>query len=391
MTKTPGGPVKQGRSGILAGPNARGGGTSDRLCAGFDVLAGPAGWIAGAAAAAIVESARLVDLMPSLAPRVPPPGLTLVLVYYAAVVLAMRPGITRPLGVTTAVVAGAAMVGGVPVRDTRPDLLGRTELRLTVLDVGQAESMLVEIPGAAPLLIDAAGAPFGGSSDQIGTRVVAPALWAHGVRELGALLITHADPDHAGGAAAVVRDFAPRRLWTGVPVPSHALSSDLRTRAVRGGATPETLHRGATRRWGRARVRVLHPAPPDWERPRVRNDDSVVLELTFGKVAILFTGDIGGEIEREIVPLLTPAPIRILKVAHHGSRTSTSAELIEAWRPHIALISAGRGNSFNHPTTEVLARLSGARVYRTDRHGQITLETDGYFVRTRTYLEDHDD
>ena len=255
----------------------------------------------------------------------------------------------------------------------------------------ETQLVLVEVPGAAPFLIDAAGAPFGGTGDQVGTRVVTPALWAHGTRELEALLITHADPDHAGGAAAVVRDFAPRRFWTGVPVPAHELSGDLRARALRGGATPETLHRGGTRRWGRARLRVLHPPPPDWERPRVRNDDSVVLELTFGKVAILFTGDIGSDVEREILPLLTPAPIRILKVAHHGSRTSTSTALIETWRPHIALISAGRGNSFNHPTTEVLARLAGTRVYRTDRHGQITLETDGYSVRVRTRLEDHDD
>jgi competence protein ComEC len=221
--------------------------------------------------------------------------------------------------------------------------------------------------------------------------VVAPALWAHGVRDLDVLLITHADPDHAGGASAVVRDFAPRRLWTGVPVPSHELSRALHARARRAGATNEVLHRGDTRTWGRAHLRVLHPPSPDWERPRVRNDDSVVLELTFGKVAILLTGDISSEVEREILPLLAQAPVRILKVAHHGSRTSTSSVLIDTWRPQIALISAGRGNSFNHPTTEVLSRLAGTRVYRTDRVGQITLETDGYSVRVRTYLENHDD
>ena len=105
---------------------------------------------------------------------------------------------------------------------------------------------------------------------------------------------------------------------------------------------------------GELRVRVLHPPSPDWERRRVRNDDSVVLEIVYRDVALLLTGDISSEIEREILPQLTHAPIRILKVAHHGSRTSSSLELLSEWRPQWALISAGRGNTFGHPAPEVL-------------------------------------
>jgi competence protein ComEC len=134
-------------------------------------------------------------------------------------------------------------------------------------------------------------------------------------------------------------------------------------------------------------MRVLHPAEPDWERRRVRNDDSIVLEVVYGEVGILLTGDISAEIERSIAPLLTPVRTRILKVAHHGSRTSTSQALLDAWRPDIAVISCGRGNRFGHPAIEVLRRLeaSGATVFRTDRDGQITIETDGSSLRTRTY------
>jgi len=119
----------------------------------------------------------------------------------------------------------------------------------------------------------------------------------------------------------------------------------------------------------------------------VRNDDSVVLEIRYGDVAMLLTGDISSEIERSIVPLLTPAKTRILKVAHHGSRTSSSSELLAAWRPQIAIISCGRGNRFGHPATEVLQRLEsiGARVFRTDTDGQITIETDGSALRVRTF------
>jgi competence protein ComEC len=119
----------------------------------------------------------------------------------------------------------------------------------------------------------------------------------------------------------------------------------------------------------------------------VRNDDSIVLEVVYGEVGILLTGDISAEIERSIAPLLTPVRTRILKVAHHGSRTSTSQALLDAWRPDIAVISCGRGNRFGHPAIEVLRRLeaSGATVFRTDRDGQITIETDGSSLRTRTY------
>jgi competence protein ComEC len=113
-----------------------------------------------------------------------------------------------------------------------------------------------------------------------------------------------------------------------------------------------------------------------------------VLEVIYGNVALLLTGDISAAVERGIAPLLTPAPVRVLKVAHHGSRTSTSSSLLDAWRPQIALISAGRGNTFGHPTREVLERLVaiGARVYRTDLHGQITLHTDGHRVDVRTFV-----
>jgi competence protein ComEC len=140
------------------------------------------------------------------------------------------------------------------------------------------------------------------------------------------------------------------------------------------------------------RLRVLHPPEPDWERRRVRNDDSVVIEIVYGDVAMLLTGDISAEIERSIIPLLTPAPTRILKVAHHGSRTSSSSDMLESWRPQLAIISCGRGNRFGHPAPEVLRRLEaiGATVLRTDLDGQITIETDGRSLRVTTFRGTHD-
>ncbi len=139
---------------------------------------------------------------------------------------------------------------------------------------------------------------------------------------------------------------------------------------------------------GGVRLRVLHPMSPDWERRRVRNDDSVVIEIRYGDVAVLLTGDISDEVEQKLLPQLETARVRVLKVAHHGSRTSTGAALVDAWRPDVALISAGRGNRFGHPAPEVVARLqqSGTAVYRTDRDGEITVEADGRQVRVRTFV-----
>jgi competence protein ComEC len=158
-------------------------------------------------------------------------------------------------------------------------------------------------------------------------------------------------------------------------------------RATQSGARVAERRTGDEFAYGAARVRVLHPASPDWERPRVRNDDSVVLEVHYGDVSVLLMGDVGAAIEREILPRLSPSRTRILKAGHHGSRTSTSQELLDAWRPQIAIISCGRGNSFGHPAPEVLQRLEsiGASIYRTDLHGQISIETDGGQLRVKTF------
>jgi competence protein ComEC len=261
-------------------------------------------------------------------------------------------------------------------------------LRVTAFDVGQGDATLLKFRDRSTLLVDAGGTPFGGGSFDVGSRVVSPALWARGVRRLDTLLITHGDPDHIGGAPAVVSDFSPSEVWEGIPVGEHRGLQELLQRAREEGARVARRQAGDELSMGGARIRVLHPAPPDWERQRVRNDDSVVLEVRYGDVAVLLLGDVGAAIERAIVPQLTPARIRILKVAHHGSRTSTSRELVERWRPQIAVISCGRGNTFGHPAPEVIERLAsiGAEVYRTDLHGQVTVDTDGVDVRVRTFM-----
>jgi competence protein ComEC len=346
-----------------------------------DFVAAPAGWIGYAAAAALVESARLVDLTS----RVPPPGIPLMVAYYVALFASIY-GRGYRLRVAGALALGTCLVSiatGAPRRPSAP----LQELHWTMFDVGQSEAMLVEVGGRA-LQIDSGGALFSTGSSYLGARVLAPALWARGIRALDALLITHGDPDHIGGAAVLLKDFSASELWEGIDVPRHAPSQAVRDAATAQGAKREARRAGEAFDWSGARIRVLHPPEPDWERPRIRNDDSVVLEIVYGDVALLLTGDAGADIERAIATQLTPAPIRILKVAHHGSRTSTSRELLETWRPQIALISAGRGNTFGHPAAEVLQRLEsiGTQIFRTDLHGQITVQTNGRDVHVKTFV-----
>jgi competence protein ComEC len=360
------------------------------LASAISPLAYAAGWMTHVAASSLVSSADLVVVAPWLAARVPPPGALVILVYYVALLVAVAGrGRTRIVSGLVFVASLVVMVSGIDVRTlvrrSQPD----PRVRLTLFDVGQAESMLLQAAGHT-LLVDSGGAPFGSGID-VGRRVLAPALWARGIRSLDAMLITHGDPDHLGGAMAVVDDFRPRQIWDGIRVPGHEPTRALVKEAERLRIPVAPLRAGQVLRQGEVQLRILHPPSPDWERVRVRNDDSVVIEVVYGDVAILLTGDIGADVERSIVPLLTPAGTRVLKIAHHGSRTSSAAALLDAWRPQIAVISCGRGNRFGHPAPEVLARLAaiGATVLRTDLDGQITIETDGRSLRMATFVARH--
>jgi competence protein ComEC len=149
-----------------------------------------------------------------------------------------------------------------------------------------------------------------------------------------------------------------------------------------------TTRAGARLEIGRVTIDALHPPEPDWERQRVRNDDSVVFRIRYGDVDVWLTGDAGAEFESGLPEDLSTSRIRILKAGHHGSRTSTGERLVGAMRPHAALVSAGRGNLFGHPAADVVARLraAGAEIFRTDRDGAISVETDGATVRILTVL-----
>jgi hypothetical protein len=191
-------------------------------------------------------------------------------------------------------------------------------LRVVFLDVGQGDSTVVLLPGTRTLLVDAGGLP--GASLDIGDRVVAPALRAFSVRSIDTLVLTHGDPDHIGGAPAILRRFSPREIWEGVPVPPHVALRDLATAATASGAAWRSVQSGDRETSGGVEIRVLHPPPADWERQRVRNEDSVVIELRLGSVSIVLPGDIGREAEQILTPRLATAPITIVKARTMAAR-----------------------------------------------------------------------
>jgi competence protein ComEC len=336
------------------------------------------GWIAHAASEGLVRSAGFVEIVPALVHRVPPPAPAIIAAYYLSLCATL---VSRRHVLWLAVAACAFWIVAAPA----PAFGGEPWLRVTFLDVGQGDAAVVQFPNGRALGIDAGG--LSGNAFDIGGRVVAPALWSRGVRRLDYLSVSHGDDDHIGGALSVFRDFRPREVWEGVPVPPHKPTQELRAVADASGATWRTVHPNDTLHVREVDVFVRHPPHPDWERQRVRNDDSEVIEIRYGGVSIVFTGDIGREAERQIAGSFAPAAVRILKVPHHGSATSSSAAFLDALQPDVAVISAGRGNPFGHPAGVVLDRYraAGASIYRTDLDGAVSVETDGMRVKVVTY------
>lgn len=341
-------------------------------------IAGLLGRVVHWSAWGLVESASLVEYAPWLARDVAPPSLWWCAWYYAiCVALVALPRFRRPLALAL-IGTGATLIFGIaPVSSgavpPRPDGL----LRVVVLDVGQGDATVAILPDGRALLVDAGG--LAGTTFDMGSRVVIPALRGLGVRSLHALVLTHGDPDHIGGAAEVLRRIPVANVWDGVPVPPHP---DLR--AIQGIAGARrtvwrTVRPGDLEQAAGVEVRVHHPPEPDWERQRVRNDDSVVLELRYGDVSILLPGDIGREGEAALVPRLALAPLVVLKAAHHGSATSSGEGFLDAVGPDAVIFSAGRNNRFGHPAPLVVERFvrRGVPMFNTATDGAVFVETDG--------------
>lgn len=407
------------------------------ICAhGLAPIADIAGVIVDFAARGIVSTSRIVDAAPWSAPRVAPPPLWLVLacqLSLCATWFGRPPPWRRRAAACGWLICLGLVVWALPLPSFALHAIGSEEcqmndsgrgsdsdsdsdmnrdsdrnssrrLRVTFLDVAQGDATLIRFPDGRAWLVDTGGAL--GRFD-IGTRIVSPALWALGLRRLSTLVLTHGDRDHIGGAHAMLRDFRPAEVWEGVPVDGHAETTRLRDEAVqrhmrwrivRAGEAEREAEREGEAHADDVDIRVWHPSAPEWMRTRVRNDDSIVLELALGNMSLILPGDIGPAVERvlsaqhapsapsSLAQLPVATPLRVLKVPHHGSKTSSTAVFLDAFQPRLAIVSAGRGNRHGHPAPAALARYTarGTEMFRTDQDGAIQLETDGHTMTVRT-------
>ena len=282
-----------------------------------------------------------------------------------------------------------------PFSVARPD--GR--LHIDFLDVGQGDAALITFPDGKTLLVDGGGRfdyrkneeesePFERDTHGIGESVVSGVLWAKGYSRIDAILATHADADHIQGLTDVAKNFRiGTALFARTPTDDPDMI-DLTDILKRRRVPVEIVARGDRLNFGEVVVEVVYPAASDDPNAVSDNDHSIVLRITYGNRTFLLTGDIERQAEMEMLNNDGALTADLIKVPHHGSRTSSTPGLVDAVRAKYAIISVGRRSPFGHPHAEIVERwkAAGANVMTTGERGMISVSTDGDDIQIRTFL-----
>lgn len=347
---------------------------------GWALPARAAGWLLGL-------SLRAVDWHARFEPnwRVPAPPLWLGVVFSLAVLAAALCQQRSKRARWTTAIAVLALLALI-VRHPFAPRFERGSLEMTAVDVGQGDSIFLAFPDGRLMLMDGGGIPsFGRRSKtklDIGEDVVSPYLWSRSIRSLDVVALSHAHEDHIAGLGAIIRNFHPRELWTGA-TPEGPEWAALRDEAHRAGARIVPMLRGRSFDYGGAHVDVLAPSADYVPAVTPKNNDSLVLRVCFRERSFLLSGDIERQVEYGLLDSGVLRRSDVLKVAHHGSKTSSTAAFLDAAHPIFAVISAGPENPYGHPHPEILRRFGERRVpvFRTDEMGLVTIRTDGWRLR----------
>jgi len=272
-----------------------------------------------------------------------------------------------------------------------------SDLKVTVIDVGQGSSTLIQFPGGKRMLIDGGG--FSEGSFDVGKAVIAPFLYKKRISNIDTVALSHPHPDHLLGLIYILNNFSTRQFWrSNLPIDFENYPELGKAMRINNIDVCPVSNKSPERIFNGVRVNILWP--PDYSIKDLNNlyydevnDSSLVLKVTFGNVKFLIPGDISADIEKQLIESKADLKSDVLLIPHHGSKNSSSVEFIKAVACRYAIVSAGKSNIFKHPHPSILQRYkeAGASIFRTDRDGAITLTTDGNnlhinkFIKTDNY------
>ncbi len=351
----------------------------------------PLAWLNQRAADSFIAVVFFFSRLPFAELHPPAPGIPW-LACYAVFLLSLasyaRPHILarfHPLEVSTRIPLmtkiALALSGTFLILSPVFSLLPRHGTTVSFLDVGQGDSALVELASGKTVLLDG-----GGTRDNrfdIGRRVVAPYLWNRGIRTLDLIILSHPHPDHMNGMPFLLRKFNVGELWSsGVDrdLPGYdafsaaADENKIFRRSMTAESSPATL--------GDSELRILHPKPGFAPKARkayqAENDRSLVVRIADSGRTFLFPGDIGEASERCLIKDRQNLKCDLLKVPHHGSKSSSTDSFVSETSPGIVVATVGRGNPYRHPSPEVVERYekTGSRLCRTDTDGAVIIRVN---------------
>lgn len=262
-------------------------------------------------------------------------------------------------------------------------LAGPRYLKVTMLDIGQGDSIFIQTPDLGTILID--GGPDATVLTKLAERLP---FWK---KSLDVVILTHPDADHLVGLLHVLKKYKVTYvLWTGIVRDGSNYDAwrQLLEDKEKLGTHIVIVDSRTTVKSGAVGITTLNPQENlgGIFFDKQDNDTGIVSHLQYGKTSFLFTADVSSKVEQDLIDSGANLASDVLKVGHHGSKYSTAESFLEAVHPNIAVISVGKGNSYGHPTPEVLQRLDefGIPYYRTDIHGDVTVMSDGFGTTTST-------